>query len=511
MAKHARPLALVILDGWGIDAPGPFNAATLAKTPNLDALFHDCPHTQLDASGAAVGLPAGQMGNSEVGHLTIGAGRVILQDLSRINHAVASGTLAGNPVLSRMFDDLRASGGRLHLMGLLSDGGVHSHIDHLEALIRAAKERGCREVFVHAFMDGRDTPPTSGITYIEKLEDFMKELGCGRIATVSGRFYAMDRDKRWERVERAYHALTLGEGARAASAADGVRAAYEAGQTDEFIEPIVVDPEGVVRSGDAVLFFNFRADRARELTRAFTEKNFTGFALPAPIALSGYFCMTEYDETFDLPVVFPLEIPQNTLGEVVSSAGLVQLRAAETEKYAHVTFFLNGGEEKTFPGEDRLLIESPRDVATYDLKPSMSAPQLTEELLKRIQSGRYDLFVINFANPDMVGHTGVLEAAVEAVQTVDGCVGKIVQALRSVGGSMVLTADHGNCEKMRDEKGKPHTAHTTNPVPLVLMDAERRFSQLRSGGTLADIAPTLLHLLNLEKPSVMTGSSLILS
>jgi len=398
-------------------------------------------------------------------------------------------------------------------MGLLSDGGVHSHILHLFALLNLAKKKGLKDICIHAFMDGRDTPPSSGVDYLKQLEKHLATLGCGRVASVTGRFYAMDRDQRWERVEKAYHALTLGEGKMVRSSLEGIEGAYKAGETDEFIQPLVIaseqQPTGLVSDGDGIIFFNFRADRAREITRAFTEVGFDGFKRAATPKLAGFACMTEYDEGFDLPIAFPPEAHVNILGQTLSKAGLTQLRIAETEKYAHVTFFFNGGEEKPFPGEDRVLIPSPKEVATYDLKPAMSAPEVSAELVRRIQSGAYDFIVINFANFDMVGHTGILEAAVAAVETVDACVGQVVKEVLEAGGKVVLTSDHGNCEKMQDEAKGPHTAHTANPVPLILIDPERPNCRLRDG-ILADIAPTALELLGLEKPQEMTGESLII-
>lgn len=513
--KNGRkgPLVLLILDGWGIDAPGPYNAVTSASTPHLDGLFRDYPHTLLEASGSAVGLPEGQMGNSEVGHLNIGAGRIVYQDLTRINLSMHNAELAQNPALVKLFSDIRKSGGTLHLLGLLSDGGVHSHIDHLFAILRLGKEAGIEKICIHAFMDGRDTPPSSGIGYLSALEDFLSTLGRGRVATVMGRFYAMDRDKRWERVEKAYRAMTEGEGRRVASALAGIKEAYASGQTDEFVEPLVVTAgeEGSgIQDGDGILFFNFRADRAREITRAFTDTAFEGFTRRRIPQLTGYVCFTEYDETFDLPIAFPPQSLTNILGEVLANAGLSQLRAAETEKYAHVTFFFNGGNEQPFAGEERLLVPSPKEVRTYDLKPAMSAPELTEEVLRRIASGTCDVLIVNFANPDMVGHTGVFPAAVAAIETVDHCVGEVVAAVLAAGGKLLVTSDHGNCERMRDEHGAPHTAHTANPVPLILVDPARRDGRLRAG-RLADIAPTMLELLGLSKPAEMSGTSLLLS
>ncbi len=513
MKNGARsPLVLLILDGWGIDVPGEFNAVWRAPTPHLDALSRDYPHTLLEASGTAVGLPEGQMGNSEVGHLNIGAGRIVYQDLTRINLSIRNGELYSKPAFARLFSDLRKSEGKLHLMGLLSDGGVHSHIDHLFALLQLAKDQGIEEIRIHAFMDGRDTPPSSGSDYLAAVEDFLAGLGRGRIATVMGRFYAMDRDKRWQRVEKAYRALTEGEGRAVSSPLQGIKESYAAGQTDEFIEPLVVAGENrdnFIDDGDGVLFFNFRADRAREITRAFTDPSFDGFVRRKTPRLAGYVCLTEYDETFNLPVAFPPQSLENILGQVLSRAGLRQLRAAETEKYAHVTFFFNGGNEQPFAGEERLLIPSPKEVPTYDLKPAMSAGELTEEVLRRIGSGIYDVIIVNYANLDMVGHTGVFSAALEAVKTVDACVGELVPAVLAAGGSLLVTSDHGNVERMRDERGEPHTAHSANPVPLIIVDPARRGSRLRHG-RLADIAPTMLQLLDLEKPAEMSGVSLLL-
>ncbi|HEY7746936.1 MAG TPA: 2,3-bisphosphoglycerate-independent phosphoglycerate mutase [Desulfuromonadales bacterium] len=507
-----RPLALVILDGWGIRETQQDNAVLQARTPRLDALFRDFPDTRLGASGLDVGLPDGQMGNSEVGHMNIGAGRIVYQDLTRISKSIADGDFFENPVFNLALDALRRTGGRLHLMGLLSDGGVHSHNTHLYALVELAKRRGIKDVCIHAFLDGRDTPPKSGGDYLARLEERLGAIGVGRVATVMGRYFAMDRDNRWERVERAWRALTAGDGQIVASSAEAIVGAYQAGQTDEFVEPRIVrraaDPVGTVEDGDAVIFFNFRSDRAREITRAFTDPDFTGFVRAKSPKLAAYVCLTEYDETFGLPVAFPSPNPVNILGEVVARAGKTQLRIAETEKYAHVTFFFNGGSEVPFPGEERVLIPSPQDVATYDQKPAMSAPLVTDEVVARVDSGAYDLIVLNFANPDMVGHTGIRPAAIAAMEAVDVCVGRVVDAVLTAGGALLITSDHGNCEQMVDESGQPHTAHTVNPVPLLLVDPDHRSAKLREG-VLADIAPTILALMGLEKPAEMTGRSLL--
>ena len=507
MAK--QPVALVILDGWGISDKRENNAVAQADTPCLDALQKTWPSARLGASGRDVGLPDGQMGNSEVGHLNIGAGRIVYQDLTRISLAIEEGRFARNPALVAICQKLRDSGGTLHLLGLLSDGGVHSHNTHLYALVRLAHQFEIRDVCIHAFLDGRDTPPNSAAGFLRELEEELAEIGLGRVATLTGRFWAMDRDNRWERVERAYRALTEGQGEPAASSAEAIAAAYAAGQTDEFVEPRVIDASGTIDDGDGVIFFNFRADRARELTRALTDPAFSGFARNKQPQLAEFVCMSEYDETFDLPVAFPSETLRGILAEVVSGAGLKQLRIAETEKYAHVTFFFNGGVEKAWPGEDRVLIPSPQEVATYDLKPAMSAPEVTDEVVARVQAGRYDLIVLNFANPDMVGHTGNLAAAVAAMETVDSCLERVVEAVLAAGGQLLITADHGNCEKMADAQGGVHTAHTSNPVPLLLVGEKYRTAQLRNG-ILADLAPTILRLLDLPQPTEMTGESIII-
>ncbi|MDO3378596.1 2,3-bisphosphoglycerate-independent phosphoglycerate mutase [Geoalkalibacter halelectricus] len=506
--KGKRPVALVILDGWGLNPQCEQNAVCQAQTPRLDELFATYPHTRIGASGMDVGLPDGQMGNSEVGHLNIGAGRIVYQDLTRISKSIADGDFFTNPVLTGALGKIRENGSKLHLMGLLSDGGVHSHNTHLYALLELAKQEGLADVCVHAFLDGRDTPPRSGIDYLAQLEDEIARIGCGRVATITGRYYAMDRDTRWDRVERAYRAMTEGVGEAAADSRAAILSAYAAEQGDEFVAPRVIEPAVTVDDGDGIIFFNFRSDRARELTRAFTETDFDGFTRRKHPKLCAYVCMTEYDATFDLPIAFGPEALTGLLGEVVSGADLKQLRIAETEKYAHVTFFFNGGSEEPFPGEDRCLIPSPRDVATYDQKPAMSAVEVTDEVEKRVASGEYALIVLNYANCDMVGHTGVLDAAVAAMETVDACVGRVADAVLAQGGALLITADHGNCEQMSDGSGGAHTAHTSNPVPLVLVDPDCRGGKLNPG-ILADLAPTVLDLMGLDAPREMTGKSLL--
>lgn len=498
---------LMILDGWGIAAPSAANAAAAAKTPHLDSYFAKYPHTQLQASGLAVGLPEGQMGNSEVGHLNIGAGRIIYQELTRITKAIKDGDFFTNPVLAEVMDKVKAENKALHLLGLLSDGGVHSHITHLIALVKMAKERGLTRVYVHPFLDGRDVGPATALTYIAQLEQAMAELGLGQIATVSGRYYAMDRDKRWERVERAYKAIVLGEGVEVESAKAGIEASYAQGVRDEFVEPMVIKgSKGRVEAGDGIVFFNFRPDRAREITRALNDADFEYFARPDTARPVHYVCMTQYDATIDAPVAFPPEKHEDILGQVLSKAGIAQLRIAETEKYAHVTFFFNGGVEAPNPLEERVLIPSPK-VATYDLQPEMSAEEVTEALLAELDKDKFGAVILNFANPDMVGHTGVVEAAIKAMEKVDECAGRIVDKVLSLDGVICITADHGNLEKMVDETtGQPHTAHTTNPVPFIVVSNKKL--ELHEG-KLCDIAPTLLELLNIKQPAAMTGSSLL--
>jgi 2,3-bisphosphoglycerate-independent phosphoglycerate mutase len=510
-----KPVLLVVLDGWGIRAEREANAIAIAGTPNLDALARDFPSTALETSGLSVGLPEGQMGNSEVGHTNLGAGRIVYQDLVRINRAVEDGSFFRNDALLLACHRARASGGSLHLMGLLSDGGVHSHQEHLHACLDLARREGVARTFVHAFMDGRDTPPRSGVEYMRRLEARLRETGYGRLATVTGRFYAMDRDKRWDRVAQAHAALVHGEGLRARTGVEAMEASYAQGEGDEFVRPtVIVDgdgrPVGPVRDGDAVLFFNFRADRAREISRAFTQDDFKEFDRRGAPRLSAFVCMTEYDKTFTLPVAFlPQELTE-IFPEIVSRAGLAQLRCAETEKYAHVTFFFNGGRELVYPGEDRILVPSPRDVKTYDQKPEMSAREVTDRLIEAIGTGKYGFVLVNYANPDMVGHTGILEAAVKAVRVVDECIGRLWQAARKQGMAMLVTADHGNCEMMTDPvTGQPHTAHTLGPVPFLLADPDFRGAKLRSKGVLADVAPTLLQVMGLPQPREMKGLGLV--
>ncbi len=506
-----RPTMLVIMDGWGWREETEGNATRLAETPNLDRYGKEYPLTLVSASGESVGLPAGQMGNSEVGHLNLGAGRIVYQELTRINMAIKDGSFFKNQVFLSLVRGIKASGGALHLFGLVSDGGVHSQMEHLFALLKLAWDNGLDRIYVHAFLDGRDTPPTSGAEHIERLNRYIADNGSAVIATLIGRFYAMDRDKRWDRVERAYAALVRGEGyqAHGQDPAAALRDAYERGETDEFVKPVILTGESGgrdsrVRDGDGIIFFNFRADRARELTRAFTEKGFSEFDVSDRPRLYGFSTMTLYDETFDLPVAFPPEHLEHILGQQVSEAGLSQLRIAETEKYAHVTYFFNGGEETPFEGEDRILVPSPREVATYDLKPEMSAFTVADRLMERIEQDRYSLIVVNFANGDMVGHTGVLPAAIKACHTVDSCVGRIVNAWKARGYAAIVTADHGNAEMMIDTDGGPHTAHTTSPVPLYLIDDTRRERTLRRG-ILADVAPTILRIMGLPIPGDMTG------
>ena len=496
----------MILDGWGIAPASSSNAATLAKTPNLDKYFAEYPHTQLEASGLEVGLPAGQIGNSEVGHLNIGSGRIIYQSLTRISKSITDGDFFTNPVLVKVMDEVKASGKALHLLGLLSDGVVHSHITHIIALLEMAQKHGLSKIYVHAFLDGRDVPPQSALTYVEQLEAAMAKIGVGKIATVSGRYYAMDRDKRWERLAKAYATVVKGEGAKYASATEGIQASYDAGVTDEFVVPFTIEGvEATITAGDGVIFANFRPDRAREITRAIIDEDFPYFERPQSARPVHFACMAQYDATIAAPVAYPPESIDDTLGQVLAERGMHQLRIAETEKYAHVTFFFNGGVEEPNKNEERILIPSPK-VATYDLQPEMSAEEVTQALLAELDKDKFDVVILNFANPDMVGHTGVLAAAIKAMEKVDNCVGRIVEKVLSLDGSVCICADHGNLEKMAEADGKPNTAHTTNPVPFLLVSKEKHGLQQ---GILADIAPTMLELLHIPQPKAMTGKSLI--
>jgi len=508
-----KPLVLMILDGWGINPSPVHNAVALAKTPNLSRYLKEYPHTAIKTSGMAVGLPEGQMGNSEVGHLNLGAGRIVYQELTRVTKSILDGDFFTNPVLLECIAKVKASGGRLHLSGLLSDGGVHSHNTHLYALLELAKREGLTDIFVHCLLDGRDTPPQSGAEYLMQLEAEIVRIGVGKVATVMGRYYAMDRDTRWDRVEKAYNAMVHGLGELCVSSQDAIAQSYASKIYDEFVVPAVICEEGApvgqLLDEDGFIFFNFRSDRAREITRALALDDFDGFVRSNRPALSGYVCLTEYDATFGLPIAFASTELKNLFGGVLADAGLKQLRIAETEKYAHVTFFFNGGSEIPFAGEDRALIPSPKEVATYDLKPEMSAEQVTEKLLKLLGQDQYDVVVLNFANCDMVGHTGVEAAAIKAVETVDACAGRIVAKVQELGGAVLITADHGNAEQMQDENGEPFTAHTTNPVWLVLVDDSRKNATLRECGRLADIAPTMLKMLGLSQPQEMTGDSLL--
>lgn len=500
-----KPLAIIIMDGFGLGLDEPDNAIARARKPNLERIWENYATTALGSSGLSVGLPRGQMGNSEVGHLNLGGGRIVYQDYTRISLAVENGTLRQNPVL---LDAMKASkNSKLHLIGLLSDGGVHSHITHLFALLDMAEAMGLKEVYVHAVLDGRDVPPKSALTYFGQLEEKFHQLSLGKVATVSGRYYTMDRDRRWERVEKAYRCLTEGIGFHADSAKHAVLDGYMRGESDEFLKPTVVDSAGLIQDGDSVIFFNFRPDRAREITRAFIDENFLEF--PRKKLFIYYTCMTQYDATLNVPIAFPAQNLDDTFGEVISRACLRQLRIAETEKYAHVTYFFNGGKETPNPGEDRILVPSPK-VPTYDLQPEMSAFEVTDEVIRCIKTDSYDLIVMNYANPDMVGHTGIFEAAVKAIEVVDACVGRVVDEVLARGGAVLLTSDHGNADKMRDARtGQPYTAHTTNKVPFSLIVNDGARHELRDDGILADVAPTALELLSIPKPPAMTGRSLI--
>jgi 2,3-bisphosphoglycerate-independent phosphoglycerate mutase len=506
-------MMLMILDGWGKRTPDQGNAVCLADTPCLDRLLAEYPKTQLQTSGKAVGLPEGIMGNSEVGHLNIGAGRVVPQDLMRIDSAIEDGSFFSNVEINNAIKSALDSDGALHLMGLVSDGGVHSQLTHLLALLDMAKSSGLTRVYVHVILDGRDTPPQGGKGYVSQLQSHIDTLGNGAIASICGRYYAMDRDTRWERTEQAYQLYTQATGRRETDPVAAVASAYEKGQSDEFVKPIIITdakgtPKAYVQDGDSIIFFNYRADRARQITKAFTQEKFAGFGRRALPKLQTYVCMTLYDENFSLPMAFPAIQLEDILAEVISRQGLWQLRIAETEKYAHVTYFFNGGQEDPFDKEERCLIASPREIATYDQKPEMSAIAVTDEVLQRIASDQYDLIILNFANMDMVGHTGILPAAVQAVQTVDRCVSRIVEAVLSKNGAVLITADHGNAETMITPNGRVHTAHTTNPVHFLLVSDHHKHMALKQG-VLGDIAPTILDLMGIDQPRRMSGQSLI--
>lgn len=505
MSKKA---VLIILDGYGIAPATPGNAITTAKKPNLDKLFSENPYTQLQASGLEVGLPKGQMGNSEVGHTNIGAGRVVFQILPKISQEIENGKFFQNPVYIKAMDDAKNGGHALHVMGLLSTGGVHSHLHHIFAALDMAKQRGVEKVYVHCFLDGRDVPPKSGAGFVKELQEKCDELGNAKIATLQGRFWGMDRDKRWDRVEKGYNAIVCGEGVRDDDAVHAVEQSYAEDKTDEFVEPVVVCPEGVINQGDSVIFMNFRPDRAREMTWALTLPEFDGFARKKCVYPLSFVCTAQYDEALTLPIAYPPEKLESTIGEIVSAKGYEQFRVAETEKYAHVTFFFNGGVEKPCEGEERCLVPSPKQFPTYDLIPEMSAAAVAEKCVEAIKSDEYEMIVCNFANCDMVGHTGVLDAAVKAVETVDACMGKVYEAAKSMPDTVLcVTADHGNADCMINADGKINTQHTTNPVPFVVCcDGV----ELREGGRLSDIAPTMLDIMNIEKPDVMSGSSLII-
>ncbi len=509
-----KPVVLTIVDGWGLGRYREGNAIALAETPSIDSYEDRFSCTQLRACGEAVGLPQGQMGNSEVGHLNMGAGKIVYQELTRINLAIKEGSFFHNTVLLETIEKVKENNSSLHLMGLVSDGGVHSHIEHLYALLEMAKVHEVKKVYIHCILDGRDVPPASAKKYIADLENKARCTGVGELATVSGRYYAMDRDQRWERVEKAYRAYVYGKGEEAASSLHALEKAYDREETDEFVLPTVIlnddgKPRGLIKEKDGLIFFNFRPDRARHITRAFVDKEFTFFNRGPEPPRVHFVCFTLYDVTIDVPVAFPPDNIEITLGEIISREGLKQLRIAETEKYAHITFFFNGGIEEPYPGEDRCLIPSPK-VATYNLKPEMSAYEVTEKVIEKIREDIYDLIILNYANPDMVGHTGFLEAAIKSIKVVDECVGKVVEEVLSREGVLFLTSDHGNAEQMLDrETGQPHTAHTSNNVPFYFI-CESNKTKLREGGTLADIAPTILETMSIKKPQEMTGKSLMI-
>lgn len=507
MTQSKKTLALIVLDGWGYREDADQNAILAANTPNLDALTKEYPNTLISGSGLDVGLPEGQMGNSEVGHVNLGAGRVVYQDFTKVTKSIADGEFEHNPALVKAIDDAVSKDKAVHIMGLLSPGGVHSHEDHIFAALKMAAHRGAKKVYLHAFLDGRDTPPQSAEASLEKADAVFAEIGCGKTATIIGRYFAMDRDKRWDRVTKAYDLITQGKGeATADSAVAGLKASYEAGKNDEFVPPTVIGDSVSVEDGDAIIFMNFRADRARQLTQVFVDKNFDGFELAVKPELSAFVMLTQYSADFDAPVAFPAEKLVNVLGEWLEKQNKTQLRISETEKYAHVTFFFSGGVEKEFKGEERILIPSP-DVATYDLQPEMNSEKLTDELVGAIESGKFDVIICNYPNGDMVGHTGDFDAAVKACEAVDKCIGRVVEALKKTGGECLITADHGNAEQMVDnESGQAHTAHTSEPVPFIYFG---RDAEPRKGGTLSDVAPTMLHLMGVEQPEEMTGKTIM--
>lgn len=503
-----KPLALIIMDGFGINKDDYGNAIAAAKKPNLDKYFAECPNTIIGASGLDVGLPDGQMGNSEVGHTNIGAGRIVYQMLVKISKSIKDGDFFTNPALVSAMENCKAKGSALHLMGLLSPGGVHSHSEHLYGLLEMAKRNGLDKVYVHAYLDGRDVPPSSASEYMKELVEEIKKIGVGSVATIAGRFYAMDRDNAWDRVEKAYSALVYGEGVQETDPVEAIENSYKNGVTDEFMLPTVVDKNGQIKADDSIIFFNFRPDRARQITRSFVDEAFKGFERRNGFFPVKFVCMAQYDaEMPNVSVAFPPEALVMTMGEYISKQGMTQLRIAETQKYAHVTFFFNGGEETTFEGEDRILIDSPK-IATFDMKPEMSAYEVTDAVEKAIASDKYDVIILNYANCDMVGHTGVFDAAKAAVEAVDECVGRTVNAILEKGGAAIITADHGNADKLMEPDGSPFTAHTTNPVPLIIVGYGD--CKLREGGVLADICPTMLTILDLPQPAEMTGKSLII-
>lgn len=507
MTQSKKTLALIVLDGWGYREDADQNAILAANTPNLDALTKEYPSTLISGSGLDVGLPEGQMGNSEVGHVNLGAGRVVYQDFTKVTKSIADGEFEHNPTLVKAIDDAVSQDKAVHIMGLLSPGGVHSHEDHIFAALKMAAHRGAKKVYLHAFLDGRDTPPQSAEASLEKADAVFAEIGCGKTATIIGRYFAMDRDKRWDRVQKAYDLITQGKGeASAESAVAGLKASYDAGKNDEFVPPTVIGDSVSVEDGDAIIFMNFRADRARQLTQVFVDKSFDGFELAVKPELSAFVMLTQYSADFDAPVAFPSEKLVNVLGEWLEKQNKTQLRISETEKYAHVTFFFSGGVEKEFKGEERILIPSP-DVATYDLQPEMNSEKLTDELVGAIESGKFDVIICNYPNGDMVGHTGDFNAAVKASEAVDKSIGRVIEAMKKTGGECLITADHGNAEQMVDnESGQAHTAHTSEPVPFIYFG---RDAEPRKGGTLSDVAPTMLHLMGVEQPEEMTGTPIM--